>query len=217
MTDRPLLNEMNEWKKLEKHYESIKSLHLRELFENDARADEMSFEAADLYLDYSKNRVTSETMDLLFGLAEACGLKQSIDDMFSGKPINETENRSVLHTALRNRSGNPVMVDGEDVMPDVNAVLEKMAAFAERVRSGEWVGYTGKKIRNIVNIGIGGSDLGPATSHEGTESYPSLFHTSRPPGLRRRTSSGLSFAHIHVTPAWCPFCTARGWSASRHR
>lgn len=171
MTARPSLTGMKEWKNIEKHYEEIKSVHLRELFRDDSRAVRMSLEAAGLYLDYSKNRITAETLDLLFDLAEVCGLRGAIADMFSGKPINGTENRSVLHTALRNRSGSPVFVDGKDVMPEVNSVLGKMAAFAGKVRSGEWNGYTGRKIRNVVNIGIGGSDLGPVMSYEALKSY----------------------------------------------
>lgn len=161
-----------EWKALADHYEEMKDVHMRTLFaEDEMRGERMTLEAGGLYLDYSKNRVTDATMSKLLDLAEARGLSDSIKQMFSGAKINETENRAVLHTALRNRSNTPVFVDGKDVMPDVNAVLDKMSAFANRVRSGEWKGFTGKRIRNIVNIGIGGSDLGPAMAYECLKSY----------------------------------------------
>ncbi|MDD4869081.1 MAG: glucose-6-phosphate isomerase [Kiritimatiellae bacterium] len=165
--NRQKLTGMKEWKSLQKHYESIRAFHLRDLFVNDSnRGRRMTLEAAGLYLDYSKNRITNETLEKLTALATACEIRQAIDDMFSGKAINETEKRPVLHIALRNRSNFPILVGGKDVMPDVNAVLKKMADFSGRIRSGEWKGYTGKRIRNIVNIGIGGSDLGPAMAFE---------------------------------------------------
>ena len=151
-----------EWKDLSRHFENIKNIHLRELFEkNPARAEDFTLEALGLYVDMSKNRVTEETIRLLLALANVSGLKGAIDDMFNGKRINRTENRAVLHIALRNRSNRPIYFDGKDVMPDVNSVIEKMTAFSMKVRSGQWKGFTGKKITNIVNIGIGGSDLGP--------------------------------------------------------
>jgi glucose-6-phosphate isomerase len=165
LTDRP------EWTALRKHYEEIKDTHLRALFAADPeRADAFSLDAAGLYLDYSKNRITKDTMRLLLALAEACGLRQAIADMYSGKRINVTEDRPVLHVALRNRSNNPILLDGKDVMPEVNEVLGRMASFARRVRSGEWKGYTGRPIRNVINIGIGGSDLGPAMAYEALKS-----------------------------------------------
>jgi len=164
--------EMPEWRALEQHFDQIKDVHLRDLFAGDAdRGTRMTLEAAGLYLDFSKNRVTDETMRLLLALAEACGLRQAIDDMFAGERINQMENRSVLHVALRNRANTPVVVDGEDVMPGVNAVLDRMSDFARRVRSGEWTGYTGQRIRNVVNLGIGGSDLGPAMAYEALKCY----------------------------------------------
>ena len=150
------------WQSLAAHFQQAKGLHLRDLFRDDpGRADRYALEAGDLFLDYSKNRVTDETLGQLLQLADHAGLRDAIDAMFAGEKINGTENRSVLHVALRNRSPRPILVDGADVMPAVNDVLARMAAFADRVRSGEWKGYTGKRIRNIINIGIGGSDLGP--------------------------------------------------------
>jgi len=166
------LTDMAEWKSLQKHFESIRTIHLRDLFINDPnRGRRMTVEAAGLYLDYSKNRITNETVERFVTLVTACGMRQAIDDMFSGKAINETEKRQVLHVALRNRSNVPVFAGGKDVMPEVNAVLEKMADFSKRVASGEWKGFTGKRIRNIVNIGIGGSDLGPAMAYEALKSF----------------------------------------------
>lgn len=166
------VNERSSWQALSRHYETMKDRTLSELFAGDARrAADFSVEFEDLLLDYSKNRVDRETMGLLLKLAEESGLRQAIDDMFTGKKINVTENRAVLHVALRNRSNRPILVDGQDVMPGVNAVLSKMAAFTERVRSGAWLGYTGQPIRNIVNIGIGGSDLGPKMACEALKAY----------------------------------------------
>jgi len=161
-----------EWEALKAHYKKTKSVKLRALFRKDPeRGTRMTLEDVGLYLDYSKNRATDDTLRLLLALAEARGLKSAIGDMFAGKAINETEKRAVLHVALRNRSNSPIKVDGKDVMPGVNAVLGKMAAFADRVRSGEWKGHTGLRIRNVVNIGIGGSDLGPAMAYEALKSY----------------------------------------------
>ena len=166
------VNERSSWQALSKHYETMKDRTLSELFAGDARrASDFSVEFEDLLLDYSKNRVDRETMGLLLKLAEESGLRQAIDDMFTGKKINVTENRAVLHVALRNRSNRPILVDGQDVMPGVNAVLSKMAAFTGRVRSGAWLGYSGQPIRNIVNIGIGGSDLGPKMACEALKAY----------------------------------------------
>jgi len=171
-TKNCVVTDLPEWKALEDHYTEMKDLHLRELFAGDAaRGERLTLEAAGLFLDYSKNRVTDDSIEKLVKLAEARGLGDAIMQMFSGAKINETENRSVLHVALRNRSNTPIMVDGEDVMPGVNAVLDKMGIFAQRVRSGEWTGFTGKRIRNVINIGIGGSDLGPAMAYECLKSY----------------------------------------------
>jgi len=164
--------EMKEWIALHKHFDAVRVFHLRDLFIHDSnRGRRMTLEAVGLYLDYSKNRITNETVERLVTLAVACGLRQAIDDMFSGKAINETENRPVLHVALRNRTNIPIFAGGKDVMPEVNAVLNKMADFSNRVRSGEWKGYTGKRIRNVVNIGIGGSDLGPAMAYEALKAF----------------------------------------------
>lgn len=166
------VTEMAEWKTLEKHYVEIKDFHLRSLFEDDPdRGRRLSLEAAGLYLDYSKNRVTDRTLEKLMALARACNLREAMDAMFSGKPINETENRPVLHIALRNRSGSPIHVGGVDIMPQVNAVLDRMATFARKIRSGEWHGHTGQCIRNVINLGIGGSDLGPAMAYEALKPY----------------------------------------------
>ncbi len=166
LTNRP------QWKALRRHHGDIGSTHVRDLFKADPeRGRRLSLEACGLYLDYSKNRANDETLGLLFDLARACNVPQAAQDMFAGRRINVTENRAVLHTALRNRSNRPVLVDGKDVMPDVNAVLEKMAAFSRKVRAGAWLGHTGKPIRNIVNIGIGGSDLGPVMAYEALKPY----------------------------------------------
>lgn len=168
--DRP--GRFNAWKALEAHYEKIKGLHLRDLFANEPeRGKRMTVEAGRLFLDYSKNRVTGETLDLLVRLANESGLRERIDSMFRGEKINITENRSVLHIALRAPRGAAIIVDGENVVDQVHAVLDKMAEFANSVRSGEWKGYSGKSIRNIVNIGIGGSDLGPVMAYEALKHY----------------------------------------------
>jgi glucose-6-phosphate isomerase len=161
-----------EWRRLAEHHAAVKDLHLRTLFAADAqRAERFTLEAAGLYLDYSKNRITGDTLPLLLALARACGLPEAIRAMFAGEKINATEQRAVLHVALRNRSNRPMLVDGRDVMPGVNAVLDRMAAFARRVRSGEWKGHTGRPIRAVVNLGIGGSDLGPAMACEALRPY----------------------------------------------
>jgi glucose-6-phosphate isomerase len=168
------------WKALEAHYEKVRGLHLRTLFEHDPRRGErLTAEAAGLYLDYSKNRVTDETLDLLLRLADESGLRARIDAMFGGEKINVTENRAVLHTALRAPRGTSIIVDGENVVPQVHAVLDKMSAFADRVRSGAWQGHTGKRIRTVVNIGIGGSDLGPVMAYEALRHYSDRAMTFR--------------------------------------
>jgi len=160
------------WAALEEHAADIRETHLRELFAADpARGERMTVEAAGLYLDYSKHRATDETIALLLRLAEERGLASRIDAMFSGERINETEGRAVLHVALRAPRSASIVVDGEDVVPHVHEVLDRMSAFAERIRSGEWTGHTGKPITNIVNIGIGGSDLGPVMAYEALRHY----------------------------------------------
>ena len=160
------------WKALEAHYKKIRKLHLRRLFAKDPqRGERLTAEAVGIYLDYSKNRITDETVKLLLQLAEESGLRSRIDAMFRGEKINVTEKRAVLHVALRAPKGQSIVVDGEDVVPQVHAVLDKMAAFSNRVRSGEWKGHTGKPIRNVVNVGIGGSDLGPVMAYEALRHY----------------------------------------------
>jgi glucose-6-phosphate isomerase len=166
LTDRPV------WKSLAEHSEEIKSTHLRDLFAQDARRGErFTVEGAGLYLDYSKNRITGTTIELLLGLAGECGLKARIDAMFGGEKINITEDRAVLHTALRAPRNAVIKVDGANIVPEVHQVLDAMEKFSNRVRSGEWKGHTGKRIRNVVNIGIGGSDLGPVMAYEALKHY----------------------------------------------
>jgi glucose-6-phosphate isomerase len=166
LTHRP------EWRALETHYHAICNVHLRQLFAEDpGRGERLTAEAAGLFFDYAKNRITDETLRLLIALAEACDLRARIDAMFRGERINATENRAVLHVALRAPRGAVILVDGANVVPKVHAVLDRMAAFAEQVRSGRWTGFTGKPIRNIVNIGIGGSDLGPVMAYEALRYY----------------------------------------------
>lgn len=168
------------WRALATHSEKVRKLHLRDLFAEDRdRGQRLTVEAEGLYFDYSKNRITSETMMLLTQLAEECGLRQRIDAMFQGEKINRTENRAVLHVALRAPRGANIVVDGQNVVPGVHDVLDRMAAFCERVRSGEWKGYSGKRIRNIVNIGIGGSDLGPVMAYEALRAYSERSLTFR--------------------------------------
>jgi glucose-6-phosphate isomerase len=160
------------WKNLQSHCETMKSLHLRDLFSSDAnRFNAFSLQAHELLFDYSKNLVTQQTMSLLLDLANECNVKEAIEAMFTGEKINKTENRAVLHTALRNFSGKPVFNDGQDVMPDVHLVQQRMKSFCEKIHSGEWKGYSGKQIRYIVNIGIGGSDLGPYMVTESLKPY----------------------------------------------
>jgi glucose-6-phosphate isomerase len=160
------------WKALEAHYKKIRKLHLRRLFAKDPqRGERLTAEAVGIYLDYSKNRITDETVKLLLQLAVESGLRSRIDAMFRGDKINVTEKRAVLHVALRAPQGQSILVGGEDVVPQVHAVLDKMAAFSNRVRSGEWKGHTGKPIRNVINVGIGGSDLGPVMAYEALRHY----------------------------------------------
>jgi glucose-6-phosphate isomerase len=169
-----------EWAALQEHYQQIKEVHLRQLFADDpTRGERLTAEAVGLYFDYSKHRITDETIRLLVQLAEACGLRERIDAMFRGEKINVTEDRAVLHVALRAPKGQSIVVDGEDVVPQVHEVLDRMAEFADRVRSGAWTGYTGKRIRHVINIGIGGSDLGPVMAYEALKAYSARDLTFR--------------------------------------
>src|SRR5712692_10076607 len=171
-TDVTPLTQRPAWKGLEEHYQSARNLHLRALFAEDPqRGERFALEGAGIYLDYSKNRVTAETMRLLLDLAQSSGLRARIDAMFRGERINITEKRAVLHVALRAPRDASIVVDGEDVVPQVHAVLAKMSDFASRVRSGAWTGHTGKRIRHVINIGIGGSDLGPVMAYEALRHY----------------------------------------------
>jgi len=168
------------WRALAAHHERVRDVHLRQLFAEDPnRGERLTAEAAGIFLDYSKNRITDETLTLLLKLAEECGLRQRIDAMFRGDKINITENRAVLHVALRAPETASIAVDGENVVPQVHAVLDKMADFSDRVRSGAWRGHTGKRIRNVVNIGIGGSDLGPVMAYEALKHYSDRTMTFR--------------------------------------
>jgi glucose-6-phosphate isomerase len=177
---REPLKQRKAWQALQSHYEKIRDVHLRELFHEDAqRGERMTVEAVGLFLDYSKNRVTDETVKLLIQLAEESGLRAQTEAMFRGDPINFTEKRSVLHVALRAPRGTSIFVGGENVVPQVHAVLDKMAAFSDRIRSGEWKGSTGKRIRNVINIGIGGSDLGPVMAYEALRHYSDRSMTFR--------------------------------------
>ena len=166
LTQRPA------WQALQQHYQQVRDRHLRDLFAADPkRGERLVAEGAGLYLDYSKHRVTDETLRLLVQLAAEVGLRERIDAMFGGQKINVTEDRAVLHVALRAPRDATIMVDGENVVPQVHEVLDRMANFADRVRSGAWTGYTGKRIRAVINIGIGGSDLGPVMAYEALKHY----------------------------------------------
>jgi glucose-6-phosphate isomerase len=168
----PPLSERPAWKALQAHYEEVQGKDLKQLFVDDpARGERFTVETGGIFLDYSKNRITDQTLKLLIQLAEESGLRARIDAMFLGEKINITEKRAVLHVALRAPKSESIFVDGEDVVPPVHAVLDKMAAFADRVRSGAWKGHTGKRIRNVINIGIGGSDLGPVMAYEALKYY----------------------------------------------
>jgi len=174
------VTERSAWKALVAHHVKIRDLHLRKLFADDPkRGERMTLEAVGLCLDYSKNRVTDETLGLLLQLADEAGLRARIDAMFRVEKINITENRAVLHVALRAPKGASIAVNGENVVPQVHAVLDKMAAFSNRVRSGEWKGYTGKRIRSVINVGIGGSDLGPVMAYEALKHYSERAMTFR--------------------------------------
>ena len=174
------LTNLPAWKALQAHHDAVKDVHLRDLFAGDAtRGERLTAEGAGLYLDYSKHRVTDETLNLLLQLAQETGVAAKRDAMFGGEKINITEDRAVLHVALRAPRGATIMVDGKNVVPEVHEVLDRMAKFAERVRGGQWLGYTGKPIRNIVNIGIGGSDLGPVMAYEALKHYSDRALTLR--------------------------------------
>jgi glucose-6-phosphate isomerase len=177
---RQPLTQRRAWNALVAHHQNVRELHLRELFADDpTRGERMTAEAVGLYLDYSKNRVTDETLKLLLQLADESGLRGRIDAMFRGEKINVTENRAVLHVALRAPRGASIVVDGENVVPHVHAVLDQMVDFSNRVRSGAWKGHTGKRIRNVINIGIGGSDLGPVMAYEALKHYSERVMTFR--------------------------------------
>src|SRR5262247_2819338 len=174
------LTERKAWKALEAHHKNVRDLHLRKLFADDQkRGERMTAEAVGRYLDYSKHRITDDTLTLLLRLAEESGLRARIDAMFRGEKINITENRAVLHVALRAPKGASIVVDGQNVVPQVHAVLDKMVDFSNRVRSGAWKGYTGKRIRNVINVGIGGSDLGPVMAYEALKHYSQRAMTFR--------------------------------------
>ena len=174
------LTQRKAWKALQAHYRKMSRSHLRTLFAEDPkRGERFTADAVGIFLDYSKNRITDETLKLLFQLAEESGLRERIDAMFAGEKINITEDRAVLHVALRAPKGASITVDGENVVPGVHAVLDKMAGFCDRVRSGEWKGFTGKRIRNVINIGIGGSDLGPVMAYEALRDYADRSMTFR--------------------------------------
>jgi glucose-6-phosphate isomerase len=179
ITKRPTVKRQA-WKDLQAHYKKVKDLHLRQFFAEDPqRGTRLTAEAAGLFLDYSKNRINSQTLELLIALAEESGLRGRIDAMFHGDKINLTEKRAVLHTALRAPRDASIVVDGENVVPEVHAVLDRMAAFSDRIRSGEWKGHTGKRIRNVINVGIGGSDLGPVMAYEALKFYSDRAMTFR--------------------------------------
>ena len=181
------------WQKLSEHFAAIKDVHLKDLFAEDPdRFKHFHVRFHDILVDYSKNRLTRETLSLLIELARETGVQTAVSRMFAGEKINETEDRAVLHIALRNRANSPIMVDGQDVMPRVNAVLAKMELFSNRVRSGQWRGYTGKKITDIVNVGIGGSDLGPVMVTEALRPYAA-------PGLAVHFVSNIDGTHITET------------------
>ncbi len=176
----PTITATPEWAALQEHYDKVEHVHLRELFADDPkRGEAMTLDVDGVYLDYSKNRITAETLRLLIALVERAGLRRRIDAMFAGEKINVTEDRAVLHVALRAPESEHIFVDARDVVPDVHAVLRKMAAFSDRVRSGKHTGHTGRRIRNVVNIGIGGSDLGPAMAYEALKGYSDRSLTVR--------------------------------------
>jgi glucose-6-phosphate isomerase len=183
------------WQRLQQHYEQIKDIHMKTWFVQEPdRFERFSMTFNDILVDFSKHRITDETMSLLLDLAEEVQLRDAIDKLFSGDTINETEDRAVFHVALRNRSNAPMFVDGLDVMPEVNAVLDQMRNFCQKVNSGAWTGYTGKKITDIVNIGIGGSDLGPVMVTESLRHYRRM-------DLKVHFVSNIDGTHISETLA----------------
>lgn len=187
------LTQSNTWKNLEDHFSKIKHIHMKDMFKDDPdRFDKFSLQAGPVFLDYSKNRINQETMDLLFELAREADLSEKVAAMFAGERINITEDRSVLHIALRNRSQEPIHVDGHNVMPAINQILEKLKFFVERVRSGDWTGWTDKPITDVVNIGIGGSDLGPKMVTKALDAY-------RQEGLKIHFVSNVDPAHLENT------------------
>src|SRR4051794_40681417 len=174
------ITESPEWRALDAHYDTMRDVHLRDLFDADSqRGEDLTVELDGLLLDYSKQRVTAETLRLLVELAERAHLRDRVDAMFRGEKINVTENRAVLHVALRAPEGAVIEVDGENVVPEVHAVLRKMADFSERVRSGQWVGHTGKRVRNVVNIGIGGPARGPPMPYDARRHFSGRTMTFR--------------------------------------
>jgi glucose-6-phosphate isomerase len=189
-------SETSVWKELAEHHAKLKARHMKEIFSGDPlRFNKFSLDFENILVDFSKNCIDSETMELLLKLAEETEVKDAIEKMFTGNRINETEERAVLHVALRNRSNTPVLVEGKDVMPEVNAVLKQMESFSDRVISGEWVGYNGKTVTDIVNIGIGGSDLGPAMAAEALKHYSV-------PHIRTHYVSNIDSTHITETLKW---------------
>src|SRR6201992_3595550 len=179
-TSTASVTEPSAWDALAAHHRQIKGVHLREPFAKDPkRGERFALEAAGIYLDYSKNRITDETLQLLVRLAEESGLRERTAAMFAGEKINTSEKRAVLHVALRAPKGQTILVDGENVVPEVHAVLDRMTDFSNRVRGDNWLGHTGKKIRNVVNIGIGGSDLGPVMAYEALKYYSDRAMTFR--------------------------------------
>ena len=215
MTGTTALRTCRSGRRFRAHYETVKDLHLRALFASDAgRAERFAVEAAGLFLDYSKNRITDETVRLLVGLARARGVEARRDAMFSGEKINVSENRAVLHVALRAPRDQHILVDGEDVAPEVHSVLDRMAAFSEQVRSGAWTGHSGKRIRNVVNIGIGGSYLGPEMAYRALRQFrrsrastsASSPMSTAPTSPRRRTTSTrtrpCSSSRPRPSPRW---------------
>src|SRR5437868_9457529 len=185
------------WQALQQHFEEMKSIHMRDLFKQDPqRFDKFSLKFNDIFLDFSKNRITEKTLGLLYDLARESDLAGWTEKMFTGQKINTTEDRAVLHVALRNRSNRPILVDGQDVMPEVNAVLKHMREFTEAIRGGSWKGYTGKSITDVVNIGIGGSDLGPVMATEALKPYGKK-------GLNVHFVSNVDGTHIAETLKVC--------------
>ncbi|MFK7810537.1 MAG: glucose-6-phosphate isomerase [Saprospiraceae bacterium] len=193
MLNRQNPTQTEAWAALERHFEQMKKVELKDLFESDPnRFEQFSLSQNDLFVDFSKNHITDKTLQLLVDLAKQTRLPEAINKMYSGEMINETEGRSVLHVALRSRSNNSILVDGENVMPKVNKVLDQVTAFAEKIHSGEWKGYTGEKITDIVNIGIGGSDLGPVMVTEALKSYWKE-------GIRPHFVSNVDATHVAET------------------